>query len=110
VDAHAKLWVERNGKIVLGDFRVKLLRLIDEEGSLREAAARLNISYRQAWGKVREIETNLGVRLVDSEIGGAGGGRSQLTEDARRLVAQYERFSATMDRHLETEFPRHFRD
>ena len=109
MEPHTKVWVELDGKIVLGDTRVKLLALIDETGSLRDAAARLGIPYRRAWGKVRETEANLGVTLVESAVGGTGGGGgSQLTAAARRLVANYERLNAAMDKHLEREFARTF--
>lgn len=109
MEAHAKFWIEVDGNIVLGDYRVKLLALIDETGSLRDAAARLGLSYRRAWGKIREIEANLGVKLVVSAIGGpGGGGSSHLTDEARRLVAQYQRLSDAMNQHLRTEFARAF--
>lgn len=68
--ARAKVWVEVDGNVVLGDGRVQLLALIDETGSLREAASRLGLPYRRAWGKIRETEANLGVKLVESEIAG----------------------------------------
>ncbi|HZP58168.1 MAG TPA: LysR family transcriptional regulator [Dehalococcoidia bacterium] len=104
-----KLWVERNGKIVLSDYRVRLLRLVDETGSLADAAAAMHLSYRRAWGKVREIERNLGVKLVESEAGGAGGGGSRLTADGRRLVELYERFRTSVERDVSDEFLRTFR-
>ena len=34
MEPHAKLWVEQDGKLVLSDYRVRLLALIDETGSL----------------------------------------------------------------------------
>jgi molybdate transport system regulatory protein len=104
----AKLWLEQDGRIVLSDYRVRLLRLIDETGSLSEAAAQMHLSYRRAWGKLREIEQNLGVKLVDSAAGGPGGGGSRLTDEGRRLVDLYDRFRADDEQHLTKEFPRTF--
>ena len=108
MEPHAKLWVEQDGKLVLSDYRVRLLALIDETGSLADAASRLKLSYRRAWGKVREIEENLGAKLVVSEAGGAGGGGSRLTDEGRRLVELYERFRTSIDRDLAEEFARIF--
>ncbi|HET6615888.1 MAG TPA: LysR family transcriptional regulator [Dehalococcoidia bacterium] len=105
----AKLWLEQDGRIVLSDYRVRLLRLIDETGSLSEAAAQMHLSYRRAWGKLREIEQNLGVKLVDSAAGGPGGGGSRLTDEGRRLVDLYDRFRADVEQHLTKEFTRTFR-
>ena len=92
MEPRVKLWVEQDGKLVLSDYRVRLLEFIEETGSLSEAAQRMQLSYRRAWGKVREIEQNLGIKLVESAAGGAGGGGSRLTDEGRRLVALFERF------------------
>ncbi|MEX2226957.1 MAG: LysR family transcriptional regulator [Dehalococcoidia bacterium] len=104
----AKLWLERDGRIVLSDYRVRLLRHIDETGSLAEAAERMHLSYRRAWGKVREIEQNSGMKLVESAAGGAGGGGSRLTAEGRRLVELYDRFRASVEQDMSREFGRVF--
>lgn len=110
LEPRLKLWLERDGRLVLSDYRVQLLRLIGETGSLAEAAQRMGLSYRRAWGKVREIERNLGVTLVRSEAGGAGGGGSQLTRRGERLVALYERLRRTMERDLNEAFDEVFEE
>jgi len=94
MEPKAKLWVEQDGAIVLSGYRVRLLQHIAESGSLAEAARRMGLSYRRAWGKIREIETNLGVRLVESEVGGAGGGGTRLTPVGERILARYPQFEA----------------
>ncbi len=91
-----KLWVEKDGAIVLSGYRVRLLQHIDETGSLAEAARRMGLSYRRAWGKIREIEENLGVRLVESEVGGAGGGSTHLRPVGERVLALYSQFEASV--------------
>ena len=109
LEPRIKLWVEKDGSLELSDYRVQLLRSVAETGSLAQAAQRMGLSYRRAWGKVREIERNLGVTLVESEVGGVGGGSSHLTPAGERLVALYERFSRTMERDLSREFREAFR-
>src|SRR5205823_7309162 len=104
----AKFWVEKDGKLVLSDYRVRLLELIEQTGSLADAAEEMHLSYRRAWGKVREIEQNLGVKLVESAAGGSGGGGSSLTRDGRRLVELYERFRRSVDSDVLREFERTF--
>ncbi len=71
-------------------------RHVAETGSLAEAARRMGLSYRRAWGKISEIETNLGVRLVETEVGGAGGGSTHLTPvgRARRISVRAVRGAA----------------
>ena len=109
LEPRIKLWLEKDGALVLSNFRVQLLRHVAESGSLAEAAQRMGLSYRRAWGKVREIERNLGVTLVESEVGGVGGGSSHLTPAGERLVSLYQRFSKRMERELSQEFREAFR-
>ena len=95
-----KLWLERSGKLVMSDYRLRLLELIAESGSLAHAATVLGLSYRRAWGKVKELEANLGLSLVQSEVGGAGGGHTTLSPEAVELVAAYARFTHRMNEAL----------
>ncbi len=104
-----KLWLEQDGVLVMSEYRAELLRQVAETGSLAEAAQRMGLSYRRAWGKIREIERNLGVVLVQSEAGGAGGGSSRLTPEGERLLALYERFCEVMTSDLGREFRQVFR-
>ncbi len=110
LEPRIKLWVEKDGSLVLSDYRVRLLRYVAETGSLSQAAQRMGLSYRRAWGKVREIERNLGLSLVESEVGGAGGGGSRLTKDGERLVAIYQRFRRKMEGDLSREFHELFKE
>ena len=90
LEARVKLWWEKDGKLVFSDYRAELLRAIRDTGSLAEAAGQLGLSYRRAWGKIREIEDNLGEPLVESRRGGARGGRSCLTPLGERLLSEFE--------------------
>ncbi len=110
LEPRIKLWVEKDGSLVLSDYRVRLLRCVAETGSLAEAAQRMGLSYRRAWGKGREIERNLGLSLVESEVGGVGGGGSRLTKDGERLVAIYQRFRRKMEDDLGREFRELFQE
>lgn len=104
LEPRLRLWVECGGGAVLGDFRVDLLRAISETGSLAEAARRMGLSYRRAWGKVRDMERSLGAPLVLSKKGGRTRGGSDLTRQAEVLVSQYDRFRTRMEADLRKEF------
>lgn len=110
MEPRAKIWVERDGKLVLSDYRVRLIRLIESSGSLADAAKAMGLSYRRAWGKVKEIERNLGLPLLESAAGGPGGGGSRLTPAARRLLEQYEAFRAASSDDLVRNFHESFGD
>lgn len=108
MEAHVKLWFEHDGRLVLSEYRVQLLRLIRDRGSLAQAAAAMGLSYRRAWGKVRELEQNLGLPLVHSDVGGAGGGKSRLTPEAEALLKQYDGFARDLEAALRALRQRHF--
>ena len=102
-----KLWLEADGRLVMSDYRVRLLEAIADTGSLSKAAESMRLSYRRAWGKLKELEDNLGYPLAKSESGGSRGGRTVLTENALAFIAAYRRFqervTADMDRAFHEE-------
>lgn len=99
-----KLWLEHDGRLVMSDYRVRLLELIAESGSLAHAATELGLSYRRAWGKVKELEANLGIPLVQSEVGGSGGGHTTLSPEGQALAAAYGRFQERVARAVQEAF------
>ncbi len=96
--------------MVLSDWRVRLLEAIDATGSLARAARTLDVPYRTAWYKLREIEERLDLRLLDTQSGGADGGGSRLTTDARELIERFRRASAGLDDQLEGRLQAEFGD
>jgi molybdate transport system regulatory protein len=89
LEIRSKLWVERDGKVALSEWRVDLLLAIDETGSLAAAAEKLHVPYRTAWYKLKGAEETLGVKLVDSESGGKSGGQTRLTPQGRDLAERF---------------------
>ena len=61
------LWLENERGALIGLGRAMLLARIKECGSLRQAAESLGISYRAAWGKIRQAQLFLGQDLVHKE-------------------------------------------
>ena len=103
-----KLWIEKDGVLVFSDYRATLLDHIAKTGSIRGGAERMGLSYRRAWGKIKEIERNLGVRLVVSEVGGPGGGQTRLTPEGEQLLARYRSFRAGMEADMKRDFTEAF--
>ncbi len=58
------IWLENHRGSLIGLGRAMLLTKIKECGSLRQAADNLGISYRAAWGKIRQAQEFLGMELV----------------------------------------------
>lgn len=88
----SNLWAEVNGQVVLSAWRVQLLEAIEATGSIRAAAAQMNITYDLAWHRVDEMETALGAPLVNRQRGGPGGGCATLTSLGCELVARFKLF------------------
>lgn len=102
------LWLETDGEVVLSRWRVELLQAIDSTGSIRSAAERLKVPYRRAWEKVREMETRSDRRLVETEVGGEGGGGARLTGAARDLIARFVRFESGLDEEIARRYAQAF--
>jgi molybdate transport system regulatory protein len=72
---------------------VDLLRAIHEHGSLNKAANALGRSYARSQKRVVKLEEAFG-ELVLRQRGGSGGGGSSLTENAERLLREFDRLEA----------------
>lgn len=94
---HCNLWLECEGHVVLSTWRVQMLEAIEATGSLSAAAERLQVQYRLVWDRLREMEEGLGVRLVERQVGGAGGGGARLTDAGRDYVARFRRFVESVE-------------
>lgn len=99
--AKYKVWLELGGKALLGEGGARLLELIDETGSLSEAARRMGVSYTFAWNYIHRREKLLGVKLIESSRGGLHGGETVLTEEARLLLKLYRELNEAVGETIE---------
>ena len=104
MEAKFNLWIEHEGRVVLSAWRADLLEAIDATGSISAAAERMKAPYRRAWEKVQEIEQGLGLPVVDTAVGGVGGGGARLTTAGREAVAQFRAFAEGFDREVEQRY------
>lgn len=96
-----KIWIAtETGEGAFGGGKYRLLKAIEEQGSLAAAAEKLNISYRKAWGDLKKAELFLGRQLLCKTRGGCGGGQAILTADGKTLIAAYEEFTAKVNTYL----------
>ncbi|QEM68597.1 LysR family transcriptional regulator [Geobacter sp. FeAm09] len=97
----AKVWFELDGRRVFGEGRAKLLRLVQETKSINLAAKKKGISFRRAWGIIKEMEEILGVTLVEKRRGGVGGGMAIVTPKALELIESYEKINTEFKRSMQ---------
>jgi molybdate transport system regulatory protein len=107
-----RIRIVRGRDIALGPGKVELLEHIARTGSLRKAAAAMDMSYMRAWTLVRTMNHCFKKPLVVTQRGGADGGRATVTDTGKVAVALYRRIetqSLHASRTLQKELSRHLR-
>lgn len=100
----SKIWLEIEGKPLLGGGRERLLHAVEQTGSINAAASELGISYRRAWSQLRDLENIAPFAILERTKGGKGGGGARLTPEAKALLKGYE----SLVRDLRAEVDRRF--
>lgn len=88
----------------LGPGKIDLLEQIAAGGSLVHAAHELGMSYRRAWALLQELTAMFGRPVVETTVGGPGGGGAELTPFARQLIAAYRSVEADARAAIAREF------
>lgn len=87
-----KIWIEYNGKPVVGKGGAKILEEIEKQKSISKAAKKLGMSYRYVWSYIRKIEKTMGEPIIETHRGGrSGGGGAKLTRLGKSLLDKYKR-------------------
>ena len=73
----------------VGPGKVKILESIRDGGSISEAARMMKMSYRSAWVLVDSMNTLFRQPVVDTTLGGRGGGAATLTEFGADVIRRY---------------------
>ena len=89
----SKVWLEKDGKLLMGWGRASLLEKIDELGSISAAARAMKLAYRNAWLWVEAMNRLAPKPLVEKSTGGANGGYTRLTEEGRKAVEEYQKIN-----------------
>jgi molybdate transport system regulatory protein len=90
-----RLWIEKDGTPVFGRGVHTLLKFIDKAGSLHKAAEEMEMSYRAAWGRIREYEKRLGITLIEKGRQGRTG--AKLTPEGRKLMGDFAAVESKFD-------------
>ena len=105
INPEYKVWFSTPaGEGILGDGKWKILKKIEECGSLVQACEEMNITYRHTWNDLKKIETLLGFKLLETSRGGVEGGSTRLTDNGRKLIEAFDHFHQRMDVIMKQEF------
>ena len=99
----AKFWLTIGPRTLFGDGKADLLEAVDRLGSLRSAAQSMGMSYRHAWGLLRELDLAAGFAFLEHS-GTGPRSRLRLTDDGRAFIAAYRRFRAPLGKVVEARF------
>lgn len=89
-----KVWIEADQQTFLGSGRIRLLKAVEELGSLNKAAKKLNISYKKAWDLIKSVNDTADKPMTATTTGGRGGGGMTLTDYGKKMMEQYEHLNA----------------
>jgi molybdate transport system regulatory protein len=83
------LRIDFGGERSIGPGKIRLLEQIIQTGSISAAGRALEMSYRQAWLLVDELNRMFREPVVVAQTGGGGGGGTIVTETGNDIVRLY---------------------
>jgi molybdate transport system regulatory protein len=89
LEIRAKAWINAGDETFLAYGRIVLLEKIRECGSISAAARAIGMSYRRAWWHVETMNRLAKRPLVETAVGGRGGGGTLLTPEGQAAVRIY---------------------
>jgi molybdate transport system regulatory protein len=87
----------------LGPGMAELLERIGQRGSIRKAAASMDMSYRKAWLLLKGLQQTFGGPVIVTETGGIAGGGAKLTELGTSLLKTFRTIEKNAVRAAEKE-------
>ena len=85
---------------------IRLLKAIDEHGSINHAAKVYGLSYVKAWNMMNRLEMNTGKAVLKRTSGGQHGGGAVLTPFGKRFLKSFEAYQDRMSRAAATGMQR----
>lgn len=96
------------GQVFWNNRIVELLASIENTGSLNKSCELLGVSYSKAWGMIKQAQHLLGVPLLNTAAGGANGGGSSVTPEARMVIEAFKELQRELNECADQLFIKHF--
>jgi molybdate transport system regulatory protein len=96
---------EKKDGVIFGHGRFLILDEIEKHGSLKKAAEAIGMSYRAAWGKIKNSERILGEKLIKKITNKEG---YQLTDFGKQLKNKFQQFYLETEDYAKEKFKRDF--
>lgn len=83
------IFVDDDGEKFFGEGPYRLLKAVEETGSLHKASATMDMAYTKALKLLSNAEKALGFKLTTRTVGGRSGGGSELTPECKEFLNKY---------------------
>jgi molybdate transport system regulatory protein len=80
----------------IGHGKIKLIELIAHTGSISAAARAMDMSYRRAWLLINDVNCMFLTPIIETQLGGRGGGHARLTDEGQKLISLYRAIETKM--------------
>jgi molybdate transport system regulatory protein len=98
-----RLRIEQPEEPFFGPGRLQLLELINEKGSINQAAKAMGMSYSKAWQMVNSLNAQALHPLVATQTGGEKGGGAIVTAEAKEIIAYFKDLQTRFELFLQQE-------
>ena len=85
-----------------------LLKLVDKYGSLSKAYGEMGMAASKAWKIIKNAESDLDCKLIESTRGGKEKGTSVLTKEGKEICKKYEDMMAEINTAVDNAFAKYF--
>ncbi len=93
-----KTWIENDRhELLFGKGKTEILELIEQEGSIAQAAEKMGMNYKKAWTHVKILRKNIADELVVAQKGGGDTGGTVLTPKAGELIRKYRQLQQEIE-------------
>lgn len=86
----------------------QLLHHIEELGTIQKACEEMGMSYSKAWKIIKRVEKEMGFKVLDTVVGGANGGKSQISPECKILLKNYDKMLNELEKQTEKIFSKYF--
>ncbi len=94
------VWLEEDGRYLIGEREGEILQGVKKFGSLMATAKSLGVTYAHVWNVVEGLSKRAGKPVVSAFRGGGSGGGTALTEDGEKVLKEYEELEGRVGRFL----------
>ena len=98
-----RIWIEMDNKTFIGEGKADLLRKTAELGSLRKASCALEMSYRQAWYSINQMNKSFDKPVILLHRGGKKGGIAQITEFGKGILDTFDKSRKEFEQFLKIQ-------